>query len=1558
MSYIVTESTSIIQVDTSGLQNGNYTTVYLSTTTIPGQLVTVMDATGFLSSPQSILLRAVGGATFSNVGTSILLTQRYSYITLVSEGTNIWAPVNQAPFQNPSSLVICKALDAVNVTTQALAADLISTASLSLQSIETRSTLNAGPVVASTLYLNTYSRYVSSSPLDYRFTVNGAAYISAAVNLTGAGFFRGSIDTNGNCFNTGNISSKLGTIYVGGDVTTASSIRGQRGTVIDVIGLSSFASAGFVGAVTIGSNTQSGGFVNANAITTTQTQGNSVNIFSSLTFSRTQSIQNSKLFQFVNMPITISSSVNSLSLVASNSLATSNLILQSFQSTSAMSYIRLGSTVVENPAGSLTISSILGNTFKSQEVTSKQSQAAGLLVVNSITMNTQSTSSVASISYPDGTLQVPLYWVISSLSTNGTFNAPNTAVSTNTLIGQSITAKNLDTVEVNFRNFYSETVIARSNVLLSSVNAMSIKGARINNLGGSITGNVTETMQTVYTSSIKTDTITAPLIRFTQPNRFSLPTAYISSLNAGTVLTSSLTVPKIITGSSGQYSTINPSTAFLEISSFQMNTEPFNVTTGLGTYFDQVTFVGTQTQTAYYTIVDPQAQPTYLSTPYVNTVSGTGIPGMINQIASNSQIGFIAGQPTSDSAYNLYIGSGYNGWRVQKISPSGQITTLAGNNQYFYGDGQFSLSAAFGPKLAVSIYTPGTALITDISNSRIRYVTSDPIVTTIAGTGIESYTGDGGLAFNATLSTPTTTVTDSLGNTYIADTGNQVIRRIQNSTITTYGGTGQIGNTGDNGPAINATMNSPYGLAVDSANNLLFTDLSNCAIRRIGTDGIIRRVAGTYTRGFSGDGGPASNATLAFPRDVAVDSANNIYFCDTGNSRVRRIDAATNIIRTVAGTGTQGYSGDNGLALLANLSSPTGIAVDTTGNLYIADTNNQCIRYVNMTTSTITTVAGRPRTAGYGGDRSFATFALLNSPSHIAFDPSSGYYYIGDDGNRRIRYVNSATKIIFTYAGNGSPFTAGDGGAAVNAVFGSITSVVADANQNIYISDGLGNAIRRIDAVTSTITTVAGGVAGFSGDGGLATAANLSSPQTLLIDSSRNLYFTDTNNNRVRRVDGVTQIITTIAGTGVAGYNGDSISSINASLNNPRALTLDPAGALYVGDTNNFRIRRLDPKGFITTYAGNGVNQSPQTSLTGPIGIVNALTTDTVGKLYMAESTTSALWTLVSSTNTVSPLSALSTPAYLGDAGPLSNAYFNRPMGLIVDTCGNLLIADSGNYRLRRTYTFGTPLNPLYINMNFTYTNYFASTGTTYISINGNPLTTFTGSSESNQSFSLTDANLLNYPLQGSNPVYGNQRPYIVIQQTSTFGYTKLMGTLWVNEIPRQGLLNDIVDSNSGIIMNSGTVLFPYQNNGITIQNPYNDASLRSVNYTGSLISASDPALKEHVEPANLSICYTTLNSLPLQRYTYVEPYISTFHVADRHRLGFLTSEVASVLPKSISPMSLEYEWAPSSINTLDMTQIKYIHLGVTKNLIKLVDELEGEISTVTSLLAQRNNVH
>ena len=1561
MSQRINESTSVIQVDSSRLQNGQVSLVYVSTTTIPGQLVTVVDATGFTSSPQGILISTTGGALFSDGSFSTLIQQRYGYLTLVSRNTSTWTSVNVNSFPSPAANpVVYKSLDTESLVTGHIrASGLLSTNSMS--SILTTATSSAtfrSLLYASTLYVNSVPRYISSSPIDVRLTVNGAEYINGLLTATGAGSFRSSISTMGDFFNTGNISSKVGTIYVGGDVTTAGTIRGQRGTVISVLGLSTFASAGFVGPAFIASSVTVGTSARARAISTVVTQGTSMNVFSSIAFGPTQLqriVYTPGFLAFTNLPITVPSTVSSLYLTASNAITTSSISIESFGPASTLAYFTMSSTQITNAAGSLSISSVGGNACSTGQTATRQCSTT-TLSLNTATFNDVNPGvSSYSIAIPSGTLSVPSYWLISSVGTRGTLNAPFTTISTQTLVGRTVTAAKLDTVNDIFENFYTQTVNVGSAVALDGMSTLSINNVFVNNTGGSVTGTEIDMIGAVHCSSMKADQISGPVFRVGGSNTFSLPESYISSVTAGSMTTSSLVVSNIFTGASAAYSTISPSTPWMLISTYQMNNPPFTTTHGLGTYFNEVYFIAASDQTAYYSIIDPSTQtPIHLSTPYVNTIATTGP---------------VAGQPASDSSGNIYVGANIGGWRLQKISPTKTVTTLAGNYRFFYGDGKFPLNAAFGPQLAVSMGgIPGTLIITDSSNVRIRYVTNDPIVTTIAGTGASAYTGDGGLAFNAAFSTPAATVTDLSGRLFIADSGNHVIRAILGSTIVTYAGTGVDGYAGDGGPAGQATLKSPYGLTVDSARNLLVSDPVACVIRTISPTSTINTLAGTGTPGFSGDGAASIFATLSSPKGITVDSANNLYICDTDNNRVRRIDGITQVITTVAGNGTGAYGGDNGLATLANLSSPTGVAADSLGNLYVSDTNNQCIRYVNIATNRITTVAGQPTRQGYSGDRSFATFALMNTPTHLAFDPGSGYYYIADNGNARIRYVNSATRIIFSAAGNGSPITAGDSGPAIDAVFGSITSVATDSRRNIYITDALGQSIRRIDAVTSTIQTIAGtGVGGFSGDGGLATAARISSPQTMVVDSNSNLYFTDTGNQRVRRILASTSTITTVAGTGVAGYNGDSISSIQATLNYPTGLTIDSGGNLFVADSQNFRIRRLDSTGYITTYVGNGLYGALSTGrsfVSTPLGLVTAITVDANSTLYLADSTTSALWKMNVSTQTTQLMSALSTPAYLGDAGPLSNAYFNAPTGLVCYDGSNLVIADNGNRRIRQTYTFGNPLNPAYLNMEFTFTNYFTTSGYGYITLNGNLLTTFDAALESNITYRLTDANLLNYPLQNSNPVYGNQVPYIEITQVGTIGYTKLEGTLWMDDIPSQELVFNSVDSNAGIVMNRGTLVFPYKNNGITIANPYNDISLRTLYYTGSLVSASDPALKEDIRHADLGICRSTLEAIPLRTYAYSEPYRSTFQVRDTHRLGFLTSEVAPQFPNSITSRASTEPWAPSTINTLDTTQILYSHLGMTQGLIQSVSTLESEaedlqrvLHTLRRMVAQRNSV-
>jgi len=340
------------------------------------------------------------------------------------------------------------------------------------------------------------------------------------------------------------------------------------------------------------------------------------------------------------------------------------------------------------------------------------------------------------------------------------------------------------------------------------------------------------------------------------------------------------------------------------------------------------------------------------------------------------------------------------------------ITTVAGDGGYgFSGDGGPATEAQLAYPYRVAVDGAGNLYIADNDNHRIRKVDANGIITTVAGNGSSGFSGDEGPATNARLYWPYGVAVDSAGNLYIADTYNYRIRKVDDSgIITTVAGNGSYGFSGDGGPATEAQLRNPEGIAVDSAGNLYIVDDWNSSIRKVDTGGIITTVAGDGSYGFSGDGGPATEAQLYLPWAMAVDSAGNLYIADTRNQRIRKVDAS-GLITTVAGDGSYGFSGDGGPATEAQLAYPYGVAVDSAGNLYIADTRNQRIRKVD-TGGIITTVAGTV-SDGFSGDGGLATEAQLRYPSGVAVD-SGGNLYIADQANHRIRKV--APPAIFAYS--------------------------------------------------------------------------------------------------------------------------------------------------------------------------------------------------------------------------------------------------------------------------------------------------------------------------------------------------------------------------------------------------------------------------------------------------------------------------------------------------------------------------------------------------------------
>jgi uncharacterized protein (TIGR03437 family) len=358
----------------------------------------------------------------------------------------------------------------------------------------------------------------------------------------------------------------------------------------------------------------------------------------------------------------------------------------------------------------------------------------------------------------------------------------------------------------------------------------------------------------------------------------------------------------------------------------------------------------------------------------------------------------------------------------------------------------------------------------------------------------------------------------------------------------------------------------------------------------------ISTIAGSSAQGYLGDGGAATSAALDNPRGVTSDSVGNLYICDTLNDRIRKV-SMNGTITTVAGTGIAGYTGDNIPGTSAELNVPSGVALDAAGNLYIADTGNHRVRKLTPN-GTITTVAGNGY-ANYNGDGGPATSSSLNSPEDAVVD-AAGNIYIADTGNDAIRKV-STTGIITTIAGNGNAGNSGNFGPATSALLNFPVGLTVDAKGDVFISDQGNDVVRKIDP-TGVITPVAGnGVNGFSGDGQPGQAAALNGPAGLAVDAVGNLYIADVNNNRIR-VLLANGNITTLAGNGGAGFGGDGGSATNAELNGPRGVSVGPFGDVYIADLGNNRIRHLTPLTpvvgpvFVTSvynFGGAGLNLAP-----------------------------------------------------------------------------------------------------------------------------------------------------------------------------------------------------------------------------------------------------------------------------------------------------------------------------------------------------------------------------
>jgi uncharacterized protein (TIGR03437 family) len=399
--------------------------------------------------------------------------------------------------------------------------------------------------------------------------------------------------------------------------------------------------------------------------------------------------------------------------------------------------------------------------------------------------------------------------------------------------------------------------------------------------------------------------------------------------------------------------------------------------------------------------------------------------------------------------------------------------------------------------------------VAEYGSSRIRKIDTAGKITTAIGDGTQGFAGDGGPPNKVQMSLPTSVVADSSGNLYFADSLNNRIRKLAGGNVSTFAGNGVLSRSGDGGAAASAQLNAPLGVAVDGAGNLYIADTANNVVRRVASNGAISNFAGTGAAGSSGDGSAATAAQLNGPQGLAVDSAGTLYIADTQNHRVRKVAGGT--ISTVAGSGTAGFAGDGSAAGSAQLNAPFGVAVDAAGNLYIAEFGNNRVRKVS-TNGNINTLAGNG-VAGFSGDGGQATGAMINGPQGVAVD-GAGNVYIADTANNRVRKV-AANGVITTVAGNGDAGFSGDSNPAVNAQVGNPVAVAVDSVGNMYIADGSAR-VRKL-FLSGIITTIAGaGPRGYTGDGGIAASARLNGPSALAVNAAGNIWVADTLNNAVR----------------------------------------------------------------------------------------------------------------------------------------------------------------------------------------------------------------------------------------------------------------------------------------------------------------------------------------------------------------------------------------------------------------------------------------------------------
>jgi uncharacterized protein (TIGR03437 family) len=622
-----------------------------------------------------------------------------------------------------------------------------------------------------------------------------------------------------------------------------------------------------------------------------------------------------------------------------------------------------------------------------------------------------------------------------------------------------------------------------------------------------------------------------------------------------------------------------------------------------------------------------------------------------------------------------------------KLTPSGTVSVVAGAGlRTFAGDGGPARAAFLAYPQAVALGPGGVIYIAEPGANRIRKIAQDGTISTFAGTGFGAFAGDEGPAIHANVAFPLGVAADQNGNVFILDSGNARIRKVDPSgIISTIAGNGQHGFLGDDIPATNASIAGAGGLAVDPSGSLYVADMYTCRIRKIDSAGIIHTVAGTNFCGFKGDGGPALSAGLFNPAGLAFDNGGNIYIADSGNERIRKVDAAGNI-STLAGNGTNAFQGDGSAPLAAAFSNPVGVAVDSNGNVFVADRDNARIRKIPSGAGGVATVLGTGLSVGDGGP---SAGGLFNNPLDLAIDPN-GTVVVADQNNVRIRSI-SPGGIISTAVGTGRQGYSPDGTPAIASLLTNPESATVSPQGQVVYSDG---GLIRTVTPNGVIRTIAGGGPCCTITTGVpATQAFITSPDFLRFDGQGNLYFA--NGSSVVQKLTTSGTIVTVAGNGNPQFSGDGGPAIQAGLGRVVGLALDAAGNLYIADYLNSRIRKVDPTGTISTIAGNGtIAFSPDGALAATASLMlnsgfGGLAIDRTGTVYYSDTNRVRF---IAKDGTIRTFAGSNLFGFSGDGGLASAAGVETPCGIAFDSAGNLLFVDQFNGRVREVLSGPVPI--------------------------------------------------------------------------------------------------------------------------------------------------------------------------------------------------------------------------------------------------------------------------